>query len=205
LDKNRIVLSMILAVLSLTLLNAQDANPEAVALEYNMKGDQYMSIQLGLMFPMFYLDMSPDDFDGNYISDTNLSLGASFFLSYSGYINGHWHVGIEAGSMMASSPNENQFYMVPLLIQGAYDLDINSTTSIPISLSAGVNLISYLDNFQVAPMLKPSIGINYRYDSLYTFCFNYNYWFVPEYSQDSQYNVIGNFSEFSLSVKMFLP
>jgi hypothetical protein len=57
LDKNRIVLSMILAVLSLTLLNAQDANPEAVALEYNMKGDQYMSIQLVIILaiPIYHL------------------------------------------------------------------------------------------------------------------------------------------------------
>jgi len=201
LHKKRVLLGLLILSTVLTSLSAQEDAPEIIAVDYHIKGDQVFSIEAGLFLPLFFADFTPGDSDKGALSSTNLSLGGSGFLSYCGYLNNHWRIGGEFGGIFAYSPNENLFSMVPIMVKSSYEIYLNQQFSLPLYLSAGISLTSYLDNFRVDPILIPGIGFFWNYGAEWSFGVKYNYWLVAEIFEEEKYTILGNFSDVKLAVE----
>lgn len=185
---------------------AQEAEVPAaarpVAIEYNGLGDQVFSINAGPFFPLFIHNPSPEKGEDS-VTSSNLSIGGTGALYYGAYLNNNVQLGIEIGAMFAQSPNDNNFYMVPITFRGTYEFQLmNNLFTIPLYLGAGMSMTSYLDDFHVDMILKPGAGFYWNYSSSWSFGTNATYWWVPQiYPADKEYNRIGNFTDVSLSAK----
>lgn len=199
-NKKSILLGSLLLLLSSFTLQAEEVK-DNISVDYHVKGDQIFSIDLGLFIPLFYMDFSTENSNHDFLSDTQLGLGGSGFISFSSYLNNNVTLGAEFGGVFAYSPNGNLFSMIPLTVKGGYELYLNHRFSIPFTLGAGISFNSYLENFRVDPIIMPGIGLNWYYNSNLAIGLKANYWIVPEIYKEADYNLIGNFSEVRLSVQ----
>lgn len=199
-NKKSILLGILLLLLSSFTLYSEDT-AENISVDYHVKGDQVFSIDLGLFLPLFYMDFTTDNSDYNFTSDTQLSIGGSGFISYGSYLNNNILVGAEFGGIFCYSPNENLFSMVPITVKGTYEWYLNHQFSIPLSMAAGISFTSYLENFHMDPLIMPGIGFNWYYNSNLAIGIKANYWIVPQFYQNSDYNLVGNFTDVRLSVQ----
>ncbi|MDC7221267.1 MAG: hypothetical protein PQJ59_15125 [Spirochaetales bacterium] len=198
-------LLMIITACLFPLFGEEEEIDERIILTYHSKGDQTFSIEAGLFIPLFTIDPTPDG-DGDSGDTINslsgqMNLGGSGFLSYMGYLNSKFRLGGEFGGMFSSSLNENNFYMVPIMVKSAYDINISTYFTIPLYLSAGVTLNSYDDYFSVDPIIKPGIGLNWNYDSEWSFILKYDLWVIPEIAREDNQSRIGVFSDVRFGVE----
>lgn len=182
---------------------SQDSEPEAPALQkidlYNL-GDQSFSINAGLFFPLFFLDLTPPS-GTSAAAVTNLTLGGTGSLIYEAYLNNNIKIGAEVGGMFAYSPNMNPFFMVPITARFGYEFHFGQF-SMPIYLGTGINIITYQDYTDVQFLLKPGISLYWNYTSSWSFGGNLVYWFAPEViTADPDQDRIGNFLDFTLSAQ----
>ena len=163
-------------------------------------GDQVFSINAGLFIPLFMQDPSPES-GKDAISSTNLSNGGTGSLYYGAYLNNNIQLGMEIGAMFARSPNDNNFYMVPITFRGTYEIQLkNNLFSIPLFVGAGMSMTSYLDEFHVDLLVKPGAGFFWNHNTSWSFGTNLSYWWVPQiYPSDPEYTRFGNFMDVSLS------
>ncbi|MDC7224506.1 MAG: hypothetical protein PQJ60_12250 [Spirochaetales bacterium] len=200
--KTQLFFLLILVSAGLVPLFGQD---EEYILSYHSKGDQTFSIEAGLFIPISSIDPTPNgDGDSGDVFNSlsgQMSLGGSGFLSYMGYLNGNLRVGGEFGGMFASSLNDNNFYMVPIMAKAAYDINISTFFTIPLYLSAGITLNSYDDYFSVDPIVKPGVGFNWNYNSEWTFIVKYDLWVIPEFTSEDNQSRIGLFSDLRFGVE----
>ena len=171
-----------------------------IEIDYNSMGDQVFSINAGVFIPLFFQNPFPGSGE-KAITDTNLSVGGTGNLYYGAYLNNHVQLGMEIGAMYAQSPNDNNFYMVPITVRGTYEFQFqNNLFTVPVFLGAGISMTSYEDDFHVDMILKPGAGFFWNYSSSWSFGTNLTYWWVPQlYSSDPEYNRFGNFMDVSLS------
>ena len=198
-----IILTLLILMLPAFMSAQEKDNPEedaTVNIDYHSMGDQVFSINAGLFIPLFMHNPSPEEGE-TAVSSTNLSLGGTGHLYYGAYLNNHVQLGMEIGAMFARSPNENNFYMVPIIFRTTYEIQLkNNLFSIPLSLGGGMCMTSYLDDFHVDMILKPGAGFFWNYSSDWSFGTNLTYWWVPQiYPSDPEYNRLGNFMDASLS------
>jgi len=163
-------------------------------------GDQIFSINAGLFIPLFIHNPSPASGE-DAINSSNLSIGGTGSLYYGAYLNNNFQLGMEIGAMFSRSPNDNNFYMVPITFRGSYEFQLkNNLFSIPVFLGAGMCMTSYLEDFHVDMIFKPGAGFFWNYSSNWSFGTNMTYWWVPQiYPSDSELNRLGNFMDVSLS------
>jgi len=169
-------------------------------IDYNSLGDQVFGINAGVFIPLFFQNPSPGSGEKAY-SSTNLSVGGTGSLYYGAYLNNNIQLGMEVGAMFATSPNKNNFYMIPITFRATYEFQfLNNLISVPVYLGAGMNMTSYLDDFHVDFIMKPGAGIYWNHSSSWSFGTNVTYWWVPQiYPSNSDYTRIGNFMDISLS------
>ena len=181
------------------LVFAEEGQEEEIAaprkIEYHSLGDQVFGIYAGFFIPLFF--QNPND---GSVNSTNLSLGGNGSLYYGAYLNNNFQVGMEIGAMFSSSPNDNNFYMIPITVRATYEFQfLNNLISVPVYIGAGVNMTSYLENFNVEMILKPGFGAFWNYSSNWSFGLNTTYWWVPQLYSEPEYNRFGNFMDVSLS------
>ena len=123
-----LIFSVIFATFCLPVLAAQDegeepgASKKPVKVEYKTLGDQSLTINAGLMIPLFFNVLSDSTIGVSGRTSTNLSLGGVGSLGWMAYLNNNWNIGIELAGMFTYSPNDNTFYMIPLMFKGGYDI-----------------------------------------------------------------------------------
>lgn len=178
---------------------AQEEGEEEIAkprkIDYHSMGDQVFGINAGFFIPLFF--QNPND---GSIASTNLSLGGNGSLYYGAYLNNNFQVGMEIGAMFSSSPNDNNFYMIPITLRATYELQfLNNLISVPLYIGYGVNMTSYQDNFNVEMIFKPGFGVFWNQSASWSFGVNTTYWWVPQLYSDPDDNRFGNFLDVSLS------
>lgn len=198
------VLFMLIFLLFSMLSYAEEAQeeekPENSRIEYHTMGDQVFGINAGLFIPLFINNPALSWSDSDAFNSTNLSVGGHGALYYGAYLNNNIQLGMEVGAIFATSPNKHNFYMIPITIRGTYEFQfLNNLISVPVSLGAGINMSSYLENFHVDMILKPAVGAYWNHSSSWSFGLNTTYWWVPQIYKDKEYNRIGNFMDVSLS------
>ncbi len=160
-------------------------------------GDQLITLDVGMMFPLFYTG-GPDGFQ-----DANLSLGGTGHLAWNAFLNNNLTVGGEFGGMFAFTPNRNTLFMVPLAARVSYFLRAYPF-EFPLSLSAGINFSRFEESFKVDPLVIPGVGFYWNYNVEWAFGLNVRYWWVPQIYQGpeppSDDTRFGNFLATTLSV-----
>lgn len=178
----------------------EDENPLESRVEYHTMGDQVFGISAGLFIPLFYNNPTLSWGDSDAFNSTNLSLGGQGSLYYGAYLNNNVILGMEVGAIFSSSPNSNNFYMIPITFRGTYEFQFkNNMFSVPVYLGAGINMSSYQDSFHADMILKPGVGAYWNHSSNWSFGLNTTYWWVPQLYKDREYNRIGNFMDVTLS------
>jgi hypothetical protein len=198
--KKPLIFLLTLFTLILIPLTGQDqSNPDEFVLSYHSKGDQTFSIEAGLFLPLFVSDLSGSAGIQNFSG--KLNPGGSGFLSYCGYLDGNFRIGGEFGGMFASNINDNMFYMVPFMVKTVYDININTYFTVPLYLSAGITMNTYLELFSVDPIIVPAVGFNWNYDSEWSFTMKYSFWIVPEFAPDTSQSSLGVNSDLRFGVE----
>lgn len=181
-------------------LFAEEDAPIAVSKPvYRALGDQVFSIEVGLYIPFGFTDFTPND--GTWAYDSNLTVGGSGYLGYSIYLNNNIRVGLEFGGTFCASPNSNFFFQVPIMVLGVYEFHLGERWSIPIYLSTGVSITSFIGETRADYILKGGVGFNFNLNVDWSFGLKYVYSINPQiYSNDSSLNMTGHFSDLSIAV-----
>lgn len=160
-------------------------------------GDQILSLNVGMLFPLFYTG-GPDG-----RQDANLTLGGTGHLSWSSFLNNNLAVGGEFGGMFAFTPNRNTLFMIPLAARISYFLRAYPF-EFPLTLAAGVNFSRFRDSFKTDPIVIPGAGFYWNYSTEWAFGLDLRYWWVPQIyrgpdppAEDTRF---GNFLGTTLSV-----
>lgn len=135
-------------------------------------GDQMISLNLGLFIPLFFSG-------GDGIQGTNLSLGGTGHLAWSGFLTDQLAIGGEFGGMFAFSPNGNPLYMVPLAARLTYFLR-RFPFEFPLTLAAGISFNSFNESFKVDPIVIPGVGAYWNLNTEWAFGIDLRYWWVPQ-------------------------
>ena len=158
-------------------------------------GDQTMSINAGLFIPLFLLPTGTVLLAG---SPPHLSLGGVGSLSWAAYVAPQIRIGAEIGGSFTFSPNMNALLMLPIIAKASYVFSLYPF-EIPVTLGAGVNIISYVDQHYFDFLLRPGASCYYIFNSSWSFGLNLNYWIDMQFSSTAGQSRTGNFLETSLS------
>jgi hypothetical protein len=153
-------------------------------------GDQVLQISVGPFVPLFFQSL-----DG--VAPTGLTLGGAGSLQWNAYVNRQLRIGVEVAGIFAFSQRKNTLFMVPITAKGAYVLSAYPF-EFPIYLGVGMNIVKYIDDLHVDPIIKPGFGVFWQFDVTWSFGLNVQYWWAPLISsrEDTRF---GNFLEISLS------
>ena len=154
--------------------------------ELNSYGDQ--NIHIGLA--------------GNYaLSPYNLYWGGNISLGYNFFIDSLFSVGGNINFNYHRTRGSNVFYNVPMMAKGTINLAVGRY-EIPISLSAGFALQSYLTRFYLGPIAKPEIGFFYRTNSEWSIGVTLGAYLMPQYYVNHpENNRFGTTVEAGLSIR----
>ena len=169
---------------------AQDTKDVEPPPQYSL-GDQTLSINAGLLVPLFFLG-----YDGS-IAGTNLTLGGAGSLNWMAYVNSSIRVGIEVGGMFALSPNGNTLLALPITAKASYVFAIYPF-EIPVSLGLGMNIVKYIDASTIDFILKPGVSGLWAFNASWSFGLNATYWWSMQFSDPPSEGRVGNFLELSL-------
>lgn len=192
------VLLMIMIPQSGLFAQEETAPKKSAMVQYRNKGDMVGAINLGVLLPLQFEDISSG---ASEMNETNLSIGGLFVVSYDIYLNSFLRLGLQVIPSFCYSPNANLLYMIPALVRITYEWQPVKEFSIPLSLGAGVSFNTYLDDFHLDYIVKPSIGIWWNMDIEFSFGIDASYWWMPQFYENSDYNRIGHFFEISIGAQ----
>jgi len=182
---------------ALPALAQQGTAPQAS--QYTL-GDQTMSINAGTFIPLFLIPsgvwfLASNDATGG---SSHLSVGAVGSLSWAAYVAPQWRVGVEIGGSFGLSPNSNTLLLLPILAKASYVLTFYPF-EVPLTLAVGMDILKYVDDVTIDPLIRPGVGFYWILDSSWSFGGNLNYWFDTQFSSISASQTrVGNFLEVTL-------
>jgi hypothetical protein len=170
---------------------------EERVLELYDLGDKMLSINLGLLIPLFFQAANGS------IAGTNLSLGGSGSIRFESFLSSNVTLGGELGGSLSFSPNGRTLIMVPLTARVSYILR-RYPFEFPLSFGAGINLTKLDDAFHIDPILKPAVSFYWNYNAEWAFGINLAYSWIPQiYSGGglvpAEHTRFGNFLDVTLS------
>ncbi len=184
----RVILPICLLILPLNTFAEED---RILSLPDHELGDQFLSVSLGFLIPLFFHDFG----GGN--AETNLSLGGLTAFQWNAYLSSFFRLGLEISPSFNIGPNKKPLLMLPITIKSTFVFNAGRF-EFPIFLGAGINLIRYRDMKQVDIILKPGAGVYFRFNANWALGVNLTYWmsFQPttKYQPSSQ-SRMGNFLE----------
>ncbi len=154
--------------------------------ELNSYGDQTINVGLA----------------GNYaLLPYNLNWGGNIQLGYNFFIDSLFSIGGNINFNYHRTRGSNVFYNVPMMAKGSINLTAGRY-EIPISISAGVTLQSYLTRFYFGPIAKPEIGFFYRTNSDWSIGVTLGTYLMPQfYIGHPENNRFGTTVEAGLSIR----
>jgi hypothetical protein len=160
-----------------------------------MAGDKIFSMNLGVLFPVLFLDNQGKSYEGNINPGGTGSLAFFYFLSP------RWFIGGEIQGMFASTLGENMIYIIPMGIRGGYQFNIGRF-EFPLSLMIGMDPMTLGDYNYLGFFLKPEVSAYWRLNASWSFGLNTSWWFAPQWPKDQpDMNRYANFMELTLSAR----
>lgn len=159
--------------------NQGDEYDDGYVYETNGAGDQFIKINLGVLFPL--------NFQGQ------LTTGGKVELGYYRFLNGWLAVGGEFNASYNISIGEKIFVMLPFLGGVVFQPTIDKF-EFPVILNVGLGYETFgnIDYFP-SMIFKVSGGAYYRINEICSAGINLDYMLVPQFFDDSSKNFAGNF------------
>lgn len=164
------------------------SKPHVATKEYEptRKGDQFINIMGGPLFPLFTITPSGIN------SDTRMNIGGTFDIGYSTFMTKNFALGGMINFSFNSTIGQNIFFFLPVYLKGTYEIAFDRI-HIPVSLSAGAAFQTYNSFNYFSPAVKPEIGVFYQYNSDWSFGVNAGWTLLPQWYSDDSNNRVGNF------------
>jgi hypothetical protein len=156
------------------------------------RGDQLFTINLGLVFPLFFVRQ-----DSGKIAN-KLGMGGMGLLGWGYFMGPHVFLGLELSGMFAGTVGENNFFMVPFGVKAGYQF-ILGRFEFPVSVLMGAAGQKRLQDSYMGFFLKPSLGIYFRWKPEWSFGILTEFWWVPQLT--SKANIHGFFMDAVIGVR----
>lgn len=155
--------------------------------EQNGAGDQFIKINLGVLFPL--------NFKGQ------LNPGGEIELGYYRFLNKWLAVGGEINASYNVSIGEKIYVMLPILGGVVFQPTWNNFEfPIFVNLGMGYETFSNVDYFP-SLILKLSGGAYYRINEICSVGLNLSYLLAPQFFDDSSKNFAGNFMSLNIGAR----
>ncbi len=198
-----IIVSLLL-VLVASPLSSQITDEEIVVPQYDL-GDQFFTISLGPMFPLFF--QNPNDGFFNANAEMNLrAAGGTGSLAWHGFLNNEWSLGGRVTGSFMNSVNERTLYVVPITFEANYLISA-FPFEFPLSVGTGISFTGLSGNTYVGPVVSLGGGAYWRYTEDWAFGMNTNWFWVPQFYTNSDRTPppsdsrFGNFLELSFGAR----
>lgn len=161
----------------------------------NQPGDQYINIALMVTFPM--------NFGGSFplYRQGQLNTGGAGMLGYHRFVTSWLAWGIDINFGYNPTIGSNIFTYVPIMFNLTFQ-PWYKKLEFPITLGVGAAMESYLSRTYFPGLaLKGDAGIFYRATPSWSFGIVYDYMYLPQWYEDSQYNDYGLFSSIQFAAR----
>jgi hypothetical protein len=195
--KRSFCLILLLAGLSMMLPAQEEGGPldtdwSGIMPNLYSRGDQVFTLNLGLVFPLMFIDQ-----DRGKLAN-NIGLGGMGLLGWNYFLGPHLFIGAELSGMFASTVAENHFFMVPFGIRGGYQF-ILGRFEFPLSLLLGAAAQVRLQDSYMGFFAKPTLGIYFRWNPEWSFGVLTEFWWVPQFTSTA--DVHGFFMDAVIGVR----
>ena len=153
--------------------------------EINQKGDQTINIGLAADYAL---------------NPRKLGWGGSATLGYNRNLSSTLAVGASMDFNYFRTTGSNIYYMVPIMAKGIFQISFGRF-EIPISVSVGGALESYLDKVYFGPIAKPEIGLFYRYSADWSLGITAGATVTPQIYKDTSQNRTGTAAYAGLTLR----
>ncbi len=166
-------------------------------------GSQNIIIHGGAFIPLFFNNLN----EGT-VEPANLYIGVMFGLQWQGYLSNNWSVGVELNGTLCFSPNFNILWLLPIGVKGTYTIHLHPF-EIPLSLTTGICLESFIESTRIDFFLKPEIAGYWKIDATWGVGLSVAYLWVPQLSSEDQEAVqsgqsfFGNFLMVSIGLSFY--
>ena len=194
------VIFLILLISLPFLLSAQDSNPdvddwEDFRADTYVRGDQTIIISIGTSFPLFFLN------DGKTLPmNFTPPVGGAGSFTYNYYLSSNIFLGGEIALQLMPSIRNDTLFIVPLGIRLGYQFLIGKI-EIPISAGFGMSWQRFLNSGYYGIYARGGLGIYYKATTNWSFGLTSNWYWVPQWTNDSSRNVDGNTLDLLLSAR----
>jgi hypothetical protein len=158
-------------------------------------GDQTFVISLGTVFPVVF-------FNKGKVIEHNFSppVGGAGSLAYNYYFNSNFFVGGEIGGMFIPTLANSMAFIIPLGIRSGFQFYI-WRLEFPLYASIGVSWHRYLNVGYFGMYLKGGASAYFKFNSDWSFGLNTAWYWLPEWTNNSNKDVYGNVIELTLSAR----
>ena len=139
----------------------------------NQKGDQFIKIGLMVNIPL-------------HPAVNKLKVGGAGTLGYMRFLSSNLAVGGDASFSYMTTIGRNVFTCIPLMAKVMYQFTVNKL-EFPITLGIGGAFQNYIGESYFGLIIKPEVGVFYRYSPDWSFGANVGWNMMPQWTKDSSY------------------
>ncbi len=158
-------------------------------------GDQTFTITLGTVFPTVFLN-NGKKIEHNFTPP----VGGIGSLSYNFFLNYNVFVGGEVNGIFIPTLGTNTLFVIPLGIKAGYQFYL-WRFEFPVSAGLGMAWHRYLNDGYYGFYMKGGAAAYFRFNPEWSFGLNTNWYWLPQWTEDKNKNVDGNFIEVTLSAR----
>jgi hypothetical protein len=160
------------------------------------RGDQTFIISLGTVFPTVFFN------DGQKIDDHKFSppVGGTGSLSYNFYLTPKIFIGGEVGGMFVHTLGGNTLFVIPVGARAGYQFNV-WRFEFPLTGVVGMVWHRYLDFKYYGLYLKGGGAAFFRATPSWSFGMNANWFWFPQWTDDTSKNVFGNIVDLTLCAR----
>jgi len=158
-------------------------------------GDQTFVISLGPMFPIVFVN------NGTVIkSNFDPPIGWAGSLSYNYFFTPKIFLGGELGGSFNPTLGNNMYYLILLGARTGYQF-YYWRLEFPLNVTLGMTLQRYLNNRYFGLYMKGGGAVYFRYNNDWSFGLITNWYWLPQWTNESRKNVHGNMMDVLLSAR----
>jgi len=158
------------------------------------RGDQTFIISVGMVFPLMFIN-NGKTLKNNFYPP----LGGGGSLSYNYFLTRNIFLGGELNGSFLPTIGNNMFYGILLGARAGYQFYI-WRLEIPFNVSVGMTWQRFLGNRYYGMFLKGGGAAYFRFNSEWSFGVHSNWYWLPQWTNDSSKNVDGHMVDFLFSV-----
>jgi len=163
--------------------------------ELYTRGDQTITISLGTVFPMVFLN------NGKVINHNfTPPVGGTGSITYSYFLSSHFFIGAEISGMFIFTLAGNTFGSPQLSARAGYQFNIWKF-DFPVAAAVGMAWHNYLNHTYYGLYIKGSAAAFFRAFPDWSFGLTVNWECLPEWTNDTNKNVDGNFLSTMISAR----